>query len=63
MINENGLLIVLMRASRAGLPAPLAADVRTILERARKTPDRAPGVNEMLDTFLNAPSSPSSRTR
>jgi hypothetical protein len=54
VISENGLLIVLMNASHAGVPAPLAARVRNILERARETPDRAPGVQEMLDAFLTA---------
>ncbi|HEY2511790.1 MAG TPA: hypothetical protein VGI39_13070 [Polyangiaceae bacterium] len=43
-----------MNASRAGLPAPLAARVKTILERARETPDRASEVQEMLDAFLSA---------
>ncbi|HEY2515721.1 MAG TPA: hypothetical protein VGI39_32855 [Polyangiaceae bacterium] len=54
VISENTLLIVLMGASRAGLPAPLAARVRGILERAHETPDRAPGILEMIDAFLRA---------
>jgi hypothetical protein len=54
-ILENTLMIALVHASRAGLPAPLSARVRSILDRARKTPGRPLGIKEMLDTFLSTP--------
>ena len=43
-----------MRASRIGLPAPLAMRVRKMVELAREMPDRAPNVREALDEFLSA---------
>jgi hypothetical protein len=54
VVNENGLLIVLIMASKSGLPAPLEARVRGILEHARQVPDRQPEVKAQLDAFLNA---------
>jgi len=55
VINETGLMIVMVHASRAGLPAPLAARVRSMLERARGTPGREPEVRAVLDAYLDAP--------
>lgn len=55
VISENTLMIVLVHASRAGLPAPLAARVRSMLERARATSGREPEVRAILDAYLDAP--------
>ena len=55
IVNENGLLLVLVGASRAGLPAPLEARIRHILERARDIPDRQPEVKALLDACLDKP--------
>lgn len=55
VISENSLMLVLVRASRSGLPASLAAQVRARIARARATPGREPVVREVLDAYLDAP--------
>lgn len=55
VISENSLLIVLVIASRSGLPTQLAARVRNIIGQARQVPGRQPEVQAELDAFLNTP--------
>lgn len=54
LISENTLLLVLMVASKSGLPVPLVTRVREIIQHARNASPRQPEVRAQLDNFLNA---------